>query len=45
MLCRRKAQKYYNLREEEPVAVTDSDRRLSYKVVTKEKDKIKTLIK
>lgn len=38
MLCRSRASKFFNLREEEPLKVPDSDRRCSIKVVTKDRD-------
>jgi hypothetical protein len=43
LLCRRRVTQMYSLAEEEPIKVSDSDRRCSLKIVTKDRDIRKVL--
>lgn len=43
LLCRRKVSKMYDLTEDEPIKVADSNQRLSLKVISKDKDIRKVL--
>ena len=44
MLCRVRPNKFFNFREDEPLKVNDSDRRCSYKVVTKNAKGVKNVV-